>query len=74
MKRGDVLFWASSLIHGSIEGSDLRKSRLSITAHYIPKGFGFGNRSEPLQQAYPFPMREGRPFSYLDRSLLEGIG
>lgn len=71
MKKGDVLFWTSSLIHGSIEGADLRKSRLSLTAHYIPRGFGFGNRTEPVQQPYPFPLREGRPIPYLDRTLLD---
>jgi ectoine hydroxylase-related dioxygenase (phytanoyl-CoA dioxygenase family) len=39
MSAGDVLFWNSRLIHGSLPGSDPTKSRLSLTAHYIPHGF-----------------------------------
>lgn len=53
MSAGDVLFWNSRLIHGSLPGSDSSKSRLSLTAHYIPHGYGFGNRYEPVARAFP---------------------
>lgn len=71
MKAGDVLFWNSRLIHGSRRGTDPTKSRLSLTAHYIPKGFGYGNRLHPVQQNYPFPlMKNGRPIPHLDRAII----
>ena len=36
LKAGDVLFWSSRTIHGSLETTDPSKSRNSITAHLIP--------------------------------------
>jgi phytanoyl-CoA hydroxylase len=66
MRRGDVLFWNSRVIHGSFRGTDPTKSRLSLTAHYLPDGFSFGNRKNPILIKYPFDLVEGRPVSYLD--------
>ena len=43
LKKGDVLFWNSSTIHGSLPTRDGRYSRKSATAHYIPEGAVFGN-------------------------------
>ncbi len=43
LKKGDVLFWNSSTIHGSLPTRDERFSRKSATAHYIPEGAVFGN-------------------------------
>lgn len=43
MAKGDVLFWNSSTIHGSLPTQDARYSRKSATAHYIPEGATFGN-------------------------------
>lgn len=34
--KGDVLFWNSKTIHGSLETSQPQYSRSSFTAHYIP--------------------------------------
>jgi phytanoyl-CoA hydroxylase len=48
MRAGDVLFWNSRTIHGSLPGADQTKSRLSLTAHYLPHGYGFGNHFERL--------------------------
>lgn len=62
MRAGDVLFWSSRLIHGSLPGSDPTKSRLSLTAHYVPKGFGYGSRYTP--QNYPFAVSEQWPIAY----------
>jgi phytanoyl-CoA hydroxylase len=43
LRKGDVLFWNSSTIHGSLPTRDQRFSRKSATAHYIPEGATFGN-------------------------------
>lgn len=43
LKKGDVLFWNSSTIHGSLQTRDGRFSRKSATAHYIPEGAVYGN-------------------------------
>jgi phytanoyl-CoA hydroxylase len=64
LQAGDVLFWNSRLIHGSRPGADPHRSRLSLAAHYIPEGFGFGNREIPLKQAHPLPVVTGRPIPY----------
>ncbi|MEX2451512.1 MAG: phytanoyl-CoA dioxygenase family protein [Rhodospirillales bacterium] len=36
LRRGDVLFWSSKVIHGSLETRQPEYSRSSFTAHYIP--------------------------------------
>lgn len=36
LKKGDVLFWNSWTIHGSLDSSDSNNSRSSITCHAIP--------------------------------------
>jgi phytanoyl-CoA hydroxylase len=36
LNQGDVLFWNSLTIHGSLDSSDLNNSRSSITCHAIP--------------------------------------
>jgi phytanoyl-CoA hydroxylase len=43
LKKGDVLFWNSRTVHGSLPTIDTKFSRKSITAHYIPCGYKFGN-------------------------------
>ena len=43
LKKGDVLFWNSRLIHGSLPTKDPSFSRKSLTAHYMPSEFVFGN-------------------------------
>jgi phytanoyl-CoA hydroxylase len=40
---GDVLFWNSRTVHGSLATQDESYSRKSLTAHYLPGGFEFGN-------------------------------
>jgi phytanoyl-CoA hydroxylase len=37
LRRGDVLFWSSRTIHGSLETSRPEYSRNSITGHFIPR-------------------------------------
>lgn len=36
LEKGDVLFWNSWTIHGSLDSQDTKHSRSSITAHVIP--------------------------------------
>jgi phytanoyl-CoA hydroxylase len=43
LKKGDVLFWNSGTIHGSFPTKDLKYSRKSLTAHYMPSELTFGN-------------------------------
>jgi phytanoyl-CoA hydroxylase len=64
MRAGDVLFWNSRIIHGSLAGTDTSRSRLSLAVHYIPDGFGSGNRETPLIAAYPLPVVTGHPIPY----------
>lgn len=40
---GDVLLWNSRTVHGSLPTQDPAYSRKSLTAHYLPTGFEFGN-------------------------------
>lgn len=41
MRKGDVLFWSSKTIHGSLETTRGERSRASFTAHAIPRSKGF---------------------------------
>ena len=43
MKKGDVLFWNSKTVHGALPTQDQHFSRKSLTAHYIPSHYQFGN-------------------------------
>ena len=41
LRKGDVLFWGSKTIHGSMETTQPQFSRSSVTAHYIPASARF---------------------------------
>lgn len=43
MSRGDVILWNSRTIHGSHQTKDAKHSRKSLTCHYLPQEFSFGN-------------------------------
>jgi phytanoyl-CoA hydroxylase len=43
LNKGDVLFWNSHTIHGALPNKDPHLSRKSLTAHYMPSEFEFGN-------------------------------
>jgi phytanoyl-CoA hydroxylase len=43
LKKGDVLFWSSKTVHGALPTRDHSYSRKSLTAHYIPSKYQFGN-------------------------------
>ena len=74
MKAGDVLLWNSRVIHGSLAGTNPSRSRLSLTAHYVPDGFGFGNRNNPIVLRHPYELVDGRPISYFDRNSPKASG
>ena len=51
LKKGDVLFWNSWTMHGSLNSEDTEHSRSSITCHAIPDShrfLQFQNRIMPL--------------------------
>jgi phytanoyl-CoA hydroxylase len=56
LKQGDVLFWNSRTIHGALPTTDAQFSRKSLTAHFLPSEYAFGNlfvRKDNIQyQAY----------------------
>ena len=41
LRRGDVLFWSSKTMHGSLDTTQPQFSRSSFTAHYIPDSSRF---------------------------------
>jgi phytanoyl-CoA hydroxylase len=41
LRKGDVLFWSSKTIHGSMETTQPERSRSSVTSHYIPQSTRF---------------------------------
>ena len=43
LHKGDVLFWNSRTIHGALPTLDSSFSRKSLTAHYLPSEYKFGN-------------------------------
>ncbi len=45
LAKGDALFWNSRVIHGSLPTRDERRSRMSLTAHYLPSQYQFGARN-----------------------------
>lgn len=52
LRKGDVLFWASKTIHGSLETTEPAHSRRSFTGHFIPQSsrfLQFQSRIKPLE-------------------------
>jgi phytanoyl-CoA hydroxylase len=52
MRKGDVLFWSSKTIHGSLPTTHAQYSRASFTAHAIPRSRDFlqyQSRRKPLR-------------------------
>src|SRR6516164_8747560 len=66
LMKGDVLFWHSRTIHGSLPTQDQRLSRKSLTAHYMPAAYDFGNMHGTV---FPVTYREhdGMRYRYIDR-------
>ena len=71
LKKGDVLFWHPSLIHGSEEQKDDAYSRKSLTAHYYPIGYGrkgdqFNKISKGKKKGIRMLLTEDQPIVYKD--------
>ena len=66
LKKGDVLFWSSATVHGSLPTIDPRLSRKSLTAHYMPSRFEFGSERGPVVPVL-YHMYEGMPVRSIDR-------
>ena len=43
LRKGDIFFWGSRIVHGSIAGENTNRRRRSIAAHFLPDGFKYGN-------------------------------
>jgi phytanoyl-CoA hydroxylase len=52
LKKGDIFFWSSKIIHGSTEGKVKSLRRRSIAAHFIPEGYAYGNLETDFDISY----------------------
>lgn len=52
LKKGDIFFWGSRIIHGSIDGTNPNLRRRSIAAHFVPDGFRFGNLEKDFHPSF----------------------
>ena len=52
LRKGDIFFWGSRVIHGSTSGTEPRLRRRSIAAHFVPDGFAFGNLEREFIMSY----------------------
>ncbi|RUT05567.1 hypothetical protein DSM106972_035740 [Dulcicalothrix desertica PCC 7102] len=62
LQKGDVLFWNSRTIHGSSATLDASYSRKSLTAHYLPSKYQFGNRYATSPKAVEYASYEGMKY------------
>ncbi|MBD2538907.1 phytanoyl-CoA dioxygenase family protein [Coleofasciculus sp. FACHB-SPT36] len=62
LKKGDVLFWNSRTIHGSLETLNPQYSRKSLTAHYLPAIYEFGSRNAESPTAVDYATYKGMKY------------
>ncbi|HYM17470.1 MAG TPA: phytanoyl-CoA dioxygenase family protein [Micropepsaceae bacterium] len=62
LKKGDVLFWNSRTLHGSLPTRDPSFSRKSLTAHYLPGSYEFGSRNAARPIAVRYRSHDGMRF------------
>ncbi len=43
LQQGDIFFWSSKIIHGSIEGTSYVRRRRSLAVHFLPTSMKAGN-------------------------------
>ena len=65
LKKGDVFFWGSRIIHGSTKGTNPKLRRRSIAAHLVPDGFRFGN----LERDFDVVFKQKYGLNYVHYSL-----
>ncbi len=62
LKKGDVLFWNSRTVHGSLETINPKYSRKSLTAHYLPSQYQSGSRYAELPSVINYDVYEGMKY------------
>ena len=62
LKKGDVLFWNSGTIHGSLETKNPKYSRKSLTAHYLPAQYQSGSRYAISPSVIDYGVYEGMKY------------
>lgn len=61
LRKGDVFFWGSRIIHGSTRGTDDSLRRRSLAMHFVPEGLSFGNLEQDIE--VPFAEADGLVFA-----------
>jgi hypothetical protein len=69
LKKGDIFFWGSRIIHGSTPGTNPRLRRRSLAAHFVPAGLRFGN----LERDFELNFKEKYGLTYAYYSLDESF-
>jgi UbiD family decarboxylase len=49
LEKGDVVFWSSRVLHGSLKPTEPHRSRSSLTAHYIARSQGYVQYGAPAE-------------------------
>ncbi|QHO77846.1 hypothetical protein ACH79_39830 [Bradyrhizobium sp. CCBAU 051011] len=49
LQKGDVVLWSSRVLHGSLKPDAPQHSRSSLTAHYIPRSYGYVQYGRPTE-------------------------
>lgn len=62
LRKGDIFFWGSRIVHGSTPGTNPNLRRRSIAAHFVPDGFGFGDLQREL--TVTFRQKYGLHYAY----------
>jgi phytanoyl-CoA hydroxylase len=66
LQKGDVLFWNSGTIHGALKTLNQKHSRKSLTGHYLPSQYQFGNLYRVDPKVVEYATHEGMNYR-LDR-------
>ena len=62
LKKGDVLFWNSGTVHGSLATLNPKYSRKSLTAHYLPSQYPSGSRYADKPSMIDYGVYEGMKY------------
>lgn len=62
LKKGDVLFWNSGTVHGSMKTINPQYSRKSLTAHYLPSQYQSGSRYAEKPSVIDYGVYEGMKY------------
>lgn len=62
LKKGDVLFWNSGTVHGSLATLNPKYSRKSLTAHYLPSQYPSGSRYADKPSIIDYGVYEGMKY------------